>query len=372
MAEKFRPTVEWMKENYNKMNHLLFNGSLGACNFEVFTTGKGSNGNVLGWFKMKGNFLCVEGRRRRMYKDIYGEKRYITKDNFVEFCHPTIELNGNYLWTEKAMLTTLVHEMCHYYTYMNGYSPGKAHGVEFREIAMRVSSKSNSFFTIQRLASAERLEEMELDATIQKRNEERAKRKIESMQVIVIKFSDGRYEVTTTSNHSLISKIYYESQKNPDVDEIITSSNDEVLELLCNNGYNRNMRKWICWSDAEVKKIIDSTNKDCWKVLYSKVKFDNNEKKDKMHKFRIKTSVGEVVIEFNDEDDLFNKLRKRFPKATDETIRKIMFNPNNYINESINRIIKQLLKEYIDKNNEDDVIKINPNMNLGLYAPYEF
>ena len=65
--EKIHASVEWMSAMYDKMNNELFDGALGACNFDVFTTGRGSQGRVLGWFKIKGFGVKVERTSRRMF-----------------------------------------------------------------------------------------------------------------------------------------------------------------------------------------------------------------------------------------------------------------------------------------------------------------
>jgi hypothetical protein len=156
MDKTFKPTREWMAAKYAEMNEQLFNGSLGNCSFDIFTTGRGSQGGTLGWFKIKGSRILIERRSRRMYKDGW-DRIYINRSNFADLCYPTIELNGNYTGTEYGFLATLVHEMCHYYTYMNGYAPKQGHGPEFKEIGYIVSSRSNGLFTIQRLATAEEM-----------------------------------------------------------------------------------------------------------------------------------------------------------------------------------------------------------------------
>ena len=56
-GQKIHVTVEWMAKKYEEMNQQLFGGALGACRFKVFTTGKGSQGGTLGWFKITGKFI---------------------------------------------------------------------------------------------------------------------------------------------------------------------------------------------------------------------------------------------------------------------------------------------------------------------------
>lgn len=44
---KFKPTIEWMTQKYDELNQELFEGELGHCDFELFTSGKGSGGRTL-------------------------------------------------------------------------------------------------------------------------------------------------------------------------------------------------------------------------------------------------------------------------------------------------------------------------------------
>ena len=110
----FKPNIQWMAKKYEEMNQELFYGQLGDCDFGIFTTGEGSEGNTLGRFKTKGDNIRIDRYSRRIFINGW-ERIYIDRNNFVELCRPTIELNGNYSGTEHGFLATLVHEMCHYY-----------------------------------------------------------------------------------------------------------------------------------------------------------------------------------------------------------------------------------------------------------------
>ena len=54
IEKTFKPNIQWMAKKYEEMNQELFYGQLGDCDFGIFTTGKGSEGRTLGWFKTKG------------------------------------------------------------------------------------------------------------------------------------------------------------------------------------------------------------------------------------------------------------------------------------------------------------------------------
>ena len=171
-------TPEWMKEKFDQMNELLFDGKLKPCKLSLFTSGKGSRGGTLGWFKHKPLFYSKSrqygGKHPCYVKDWWGDKIWLDEDNFNQYAEPQIELNGNYNWTEKAALSTLVHEMCHYYDYKDGWAPVQAHGPSFRNIAAWVSRKSNEFFTVERLARAEQMKEMEFTDSMKAFNNRRA------------------------------------------------------------------------------------------------------------------------------------------------------------------------------------------------------
>jgi len=155
-GSKFKATIEWVQDRYNKANQELFNGRLGACNFKIADLGVRTNGRFT--LDTPSNYLYYDPKaNNHLYVVPYiGASRiYINKENFVKYCNPTILLNSNRSATEESRYTTLVHEMCHYYTYMFGFVPKQAHGREFRDIASIIAYRSNGAITVQRLASAE-------------------------------------------------------------------------------------------------------------------------------------------------------------------------------------------------------------------------
>lgn len=392
MDKSFVPDVSWMAQKYDEMNAMLFNGKLGACEFGIFTTGRGSGGGVLGWFEIMGANLKVDRGYRRMYVLTYRGNEYVTKDNFVEICKPKIELNGNYRGTEHGFLCTLVHEMCHYYTYMNGWAPTQAHGREFRDIGMVVASRSNGLFTVQRLASAEQMSEMELNDEMKAKKEKRLASKKASMSAVVVFMPDGSIELTTTSSQPLIDKIKLYRGSGDKTGTIldkkywatvVVNNNPEVIDFLFSKGYKTNMRSWQYWNIEdkpwieEFKRMLngDSSYKNADES-------GNSEKKKSVKVFSIKTSNGVFECEADDMDDLVSKIKRRFPKMSDETVDKVVSNPANYktvMNESknrIKRIVMEVIEEYL--NNEslndmdtEDVVNIKPGMNLGLVSPLQ-
>lgn len=385
MDKTFKPTVNWMTAKYAEMNDTLFNGALGECSFAIFTTGKGSEGGVLGWFKINSRNVRADRYSRRMFvKDMYGGKTFIDRKNFVALCNPTIELNGNYTGTEHGFLATLVHEMCHYYTYMHGYCPKQGHGPEFREIGSVVSSRSNGMFTIQRIASAEQMTELELSDEMKAKKEKRLANKKASVTAVIVFAKNGKVKLTISSNQSLINMI--ESSEKERGENVAVTNDAEVIEYLFSKGYKQNLRTWRYWSLEgkpwldELKSMLPETSGETLGVQRPQVQRPMQPQQPKII-FSIKTNNGVFETECNSFMELRNKLQERFPKMSYDAITKIMNNKANFKKMEENKmnansIIKEVVDEFMRNefrganNMEDDVI-IDPNMNLGLHSPLE-
>ena len=255
----FKPNIQWMAKKYEEMNQELFYGQLGDCDFGIFTTGEGSEGNTLGRFKTKGGNIRIDRYSRRMFINGW-ERIYIDRNNFVELCQPTIELNGNYSGTEHGFLATLVHEMCHYYTFMDGYCPRQCHGFEFREIGSIVTSRSNGTFTIQRLASAEEMSELELSDEMKAKEKRRLENKKARVFALFVYKKNGQIELTITSNANLITEIIETTKKQDDATKIEKSNDQSLIEELFSRGYNSDSRKWNYWNVENEKWITPLVN----------------------------------------------------------------------------------------------------------------
>ena len=280
--ELMSPTVEWMAKKYAEMNALLFNGALGKCYFGIFTTGKGSGGGTLGWFKITGNNVKYDRNSRRMFRasSPYGfmmDRTYVNHDNFVDICVPTIELNGNYRWTEKAALSTLVHEMCHYYNYMYGFVPMQAHGREFREIAYHVSSKSNGIFTVERLAKAEQMQEMELIG----KAKEKLERKASKTTAVFVYKDDGEIRLINCSTKALVDEIIYtESLRNSTI-AVKTSNDESLINFIFTHGFRKVMRTYRFWRVQDKPWVKDLDNFDLTTVYSKKEGYNMRNAADK-------------------------------------------------------------------------------------------
>ena len=370
--KSFVPTREWMAEKYDEMNNQLFGGRLMECGFEVFTKGAGMEGSVLGWFCITGRNIKVKRNNRRIFKDTGWNEVYVSRDNFVEICKPVIKLNGNYHGTEHSFLATLVHEMCHYYTYMNGYAPVQSHGREFKEIGAIVSSRSKGMFSIQRLATAEDMNEMSLNADMKAKRAKRLANKKASVSAILVFAKNGEVKLTISSNTGLIQTIEETEKKRGE--NVLVSNNAEVIDFLFNKGYKKNMRSWRYWSLEgkpwldELKQLFGTSNND---------KEEKPEPKPKITKkiFSIRTTNGVFEIDCTSltREELANKLQERFPNMKYEVINKIIGNSSNFkeIKEnklSFSSIVESVINELMYNN---DTVDITPDMNLGIKSPIE-
>lgn len=384
MDKTFKPTVEWMAQKYQEMNEQLFNGALGNCSFNIFTSGRGSQGGTLGWFKIAARGIRADRHSRRMFKRIGWDTEYINKHNFVNICRPTIELNGNYSGTEHGFLATLVHEMCHYYTYMNGYCPKQGHGAEFKQIGSIVSSRSNGLFTIQRLATAEQMSELELSDEMKAKREKRLANKKASVTAVIVFTQEGKIKLTITSNQNLVNLIT-KTEEDERNEKVVSTNDANVIDYLFSKGYRKNMRTWRYWSLEdkpwvnELKSMLLETNGETLGVRRSQPQVQVQlQKKEPRRIFSVKTSTGSFEYDGSAYYPLFKALREKFPKMSDDTIKKIMNNPNNYRMEENRKTVKAIIREVIDElmDNEfrgadNDTVEITPDMNLGKFSPLE-
>lgn len=233
-----KPTIAWMAQKYEQFNQELFNGELGPCSFTTQSRGY----KRLGWFT--GSFLAWRdtGRMTSLNRAIK-----ITRENFANVARPVIGMNANYAGTEEALENTLVHEMCHYYTYMYGHAPRQAHGTEFREIASIVCSRSNGRFVITRLASAEEMKNYKLDDRVQQQKDNRKVTKTNNTNVVFIQMKDGTLRLSKTTLQSVIDEIIRIHRKAQNAERIVVLKDPELTRHLEQQGYRKNFRTYRFW-----------------------------------------------------------------------------------------------------------------------------
>ena len=258
--EKFKPTTEWMSYNYDILNDDLFNGVLGKCNFVV----KNSGTRRLGWFKLDNPNLRYYPRNMRLFIHDYPYDKIIRYDNFYSLANPEIGLNSSYIATENGWLGTLVHEMCHYYTYMHGIVPKQGHGIEFRRIAETVSSRSNGVFTVTRLADAEVLKGFDLNDDAL----HAIKKRMHGSYTVVVLRKNGSVELTITKNYDLVKYIcdYVKAhpQNRSGALHICVTNENSIIDFLCEHGYQKIMRsyRFFTVTENDVKEELLNFNYD--------------------------------------------------------------------------------------------------------------
>ncbi len=265
--ENFILTTEWMSEKFNEMNARLFDYELGSCSFEIFTKGRGMYGNTLGWFCCGGKNIRVVNSSRKIYTVVNHSIVYIDKGNFVSLYKPIIKLNGNYTWSEKAALSTLVHEMCHYYVDMHGCHPKRCHGNEFKHIAKIVSDKAPELFTVQRLASAEQMSEMDLKSEIKEKKENRLINKISNSVPTFIFYNTGKVKYINCNKMSLVNDIIRREKHNNSISKIVISEDISLKSTLRNLGFRQTMTKYGRYWDVSNQKWVNDINKFEVKVV---------------------------------------------------------------------------------------------------------
>ena len=269
--KSFIPTTDWVSQKYDEMNKLLFKGELGPCDFGLFTTGKGSQGNRLGYFKMMRPGLKYD-RSRRIYYNLSmftNDKEYANSKNFAEVCLPKIFINANYNGTEDAFLHILVHEMCHYYCEKDGYYPKQHHGTDFRYVCSLVESRSNGRFKIQRVMDAELFNQMELCPEMQAKADARKQNKLSNSTAMLFFLKDGEVKLfrTWTKNIGLMrNALEYLTKRYPTY-QVLSSNDEQVIALLTELGYRSNSREINWWklkgdNQEKIKDCFANSNHD--------------------------------------------------------------------------------------------------------------
>ena len=359
-------TPQWLENKYEEFNQLYFNNKLGNCHFGLFTSGKGSQGHTLGHFfldrsKTSASFKCEKRTRRIFLAYPYGDRQYVDRNNFFALCHPTIELNGNYRWTEQGAEETLIHEMCHYYTYMRGFCPVQGHGTEFREIAALVSQRSGGRFTVKRLATAEELANVELDPEIKAQNEKRKQRKLQNSVVALIYTANNEVRLLLASDNGVINTITDYARKGrftPAILKIKASADDQLKQILIDNHYttvSRSYRYWPIQDKPIYQEILNghfefatvytnNQNPSTEDEYYTKGELfpdkpQTQPNPDLIPHFRFTTMNGNTIEYRNiSKEDLFNELKSKFPKWPDGNIQKIIENPRYNLKENRRRV----------------------------------
>lgn len=387
---KFKPSVEWMEEHYNKFNGELFNNQLTRCKFDNFYNGSGSNGRTLGRFRLTKPCYGLKDTRK-LYS--YITHTQVTKESFYKLCGPEISFNAHYKATQTAWENVLIHEMCHLATYMNGTLPLQGHGKEFRQVAEMVSRKSNGKISISRLASAEQMENFELDDSIAKQNKEREERRINRTYFCVV-VTKTEIRLVRTTLPKLMSEVEFIHTNRGDLICFARTNDINAIEFFDDKGYRKSFRKYSYWN-IENAPWLKEILKFKWEISQSSqmslsqaigADAPNNTTQDEFN----------LGYKITNDGDGFNLVdasgRKSFNKAVpylefDKANNEYIFKMGKFTyhgkpgswekvttNENTNRlqdIIQEEIDEVINNKVSDNVVEITPNTELELKSPLE-
>ena len=394
-----KPDLDWITQKYDEFNRKYFDGVLNSCDLECRPCGS----RYLGYFTIQGENLRYEKDSRRIFLTRFDNSRmYIDYDSFDTICAPLIVLNTNYEAPESAWKNTLIHEMCHYYTYMDGYIPKQGHWREFKDIARQLYDKTNGEIVITTYDATGDFVQTN-QKILQKAEKRQTNRVSNTFATLVI-----------TSNKELLLRMFTEPTLKTFLhfckDEIIYCSNPDLITRLFDLGYNRIMRKLTIYWSITNPQIIDILNEYQF--------FDRNGNKAPSVKYLIGQDDDHIDDDENNnevpledewhlgykiirDDEGFNLVNNFGKKALNFNADSIIFDENkqlfimkfgnftkigkpgewkNVENESLNRHLKSIIREAIrnemnlnnNDDEEDETGEIIPGMNLSLHSPYEF
>ena len=388
-----KPDQNWIEQKYNDFNIKYFNGKLGSCTLKC----QPSNRNYLGIFTLDTNDIEFDRDTGRMSINHFGNRLYVDSESFVALCCPLISLNTNYDAPESSWENTLIHEMCHYYTYMDGYVPKQGHGKEFKAIARRLYEKTNGeivITTYDKTGNFTQTNQKKLQSV-----EKRKNNKIDSTFVALTILSDNSLSLQMLKENTL--KILLKFSK----DFVIYSSNNELITKLFERGFNRVFRtlgrywsitdprtidllnqyefidkngdtapsiKYLLGMEDDNNNNIFNSNND-WHLNY-KIIHDQNG-------YNLINKQGKKVFNVNVDSIIFDENKQLFIMKFGKYTK--IGKPGNWENlttESRNNYIKNIIRETIlnqldnteyTESDNDNIGHITPDMNLSLYSPYE-
>ena len=185
----FVPTEAWAVRKYDEFNRMYFDGFLPRCKIKVAPLKEKQGFVTAGRMKMSSTGGCLT-------LDIYYSDRYgymkVNKDTINKTLKPVITINSNYTAPEERIENTLIHEMCHFYTWFNPDgtirtpdSENNGHGKDFMEIAEKVNKASGGKIEIKQLLSSEEVMEHKASVSFNK----------EGYKICVAKFNMENHSV---------------------------------------------------------------------------------------------------------------------------------------------------------------------------------
>lgn len=214
-------TREWLVENYNKYNNLIFNGGLPSLQ-----RGKDQWVN----FDLKvNNSRVFLGQFCQRQKGFFGDMNY------------TIKISRYYDRDEKELIDTLVHEMIHCYIAYNHIRDTSPHGVEFKRLMRKLNYQYGLNMSVRTMVNAKP-----------------SAPKNEEYYIVAMETNDGRYFISS------INKSY--------VDKFVTMAERAHVakEMKCFVSSNPRFQGW-----SKVRKLRGHQFKKC---DYEKICNDLKEK----------------------------------------------------------------------------------------------
>lgn len=390
-----KPDQDWIEQKYNEFNKRYFDGVLNSCDLIC----QPCTQKYLGLFTLLSK-VSYDKDTGRMFVIHFGNKIYVDYESFVGLCDPRIILNTNYDAPESSWENTLIHEMCHYYTYMDGYIPKQGHGKEFKAIAKKIYEKTDGEIVITTTDKSGNF--TQTNQKILQTNEKRKTNKINSTFAVLTITSDNSLSLQMLKENTLKTLLRFSK------DLVIYSSNNELITKLFERGFSRVFRNlgpyWSITNPHTIDllnqyEFIDkngntapslkyllgmedndnnnfNTDNDNWHLDY-KIIHDNNG-------YNLINKQGKKVLNINVDSIIFDENKQLFIMKFGKFTK--IGKPGNWKNltsENRDNYIKNIIRETIlnelSKNDsteyteydDDNVGHITPDMNLSLYSPYE-
>lgn len=166
---EFKPTPAWMSNTFNELNRQCFNNELPqTCVLKISKLNK----KYLGNFAPRANTnLYTTNTGQLIYKEKVTVDNHtaefpfpIDKDWISQNCQPTITLNNIYAMNEKEWTSVLLHEMCHYSTFIKGFMDSSkendGHGILFRRECEEAARRMGNGWSAEFIETSEQLKEV--------------------------------------------------------------------------------------------------------------------------------------------------------------------------------------------------------------------
>ena len=175
-SETIEPTVSWVKSKYNEFNNKYFDGFLPKCSISVKPLGESCGHVKAGTFRFMNSKGSILYGGANVYYDSRNDRyEQINRDTIYRLLKPVITINSKYSAPPEQIENTIIHEMCHYYTFFNkdgslrvADRENDMHGDDFMKAAEMVSEKSGGKIKINALLSSEDIKQYQASSYFEK------------------------------------------------------------------------------------------------------------------------------------------------------------------------------------------------------------